>query len=256
MLMPNNKNVFFMCSIVFFSNDGALNVPTLNSEVQNKSIFSLITHLPEAMHLVPALTLRHFLLMNGSNFNVQKICLTGLLAVTLLMSAAWWMPIEGDHGLGFVFKQREWHFVHKLHLTKGKIAQRGGMSQAQLDTASHHFDTNRHYVEIVRQDHATTPQLGIAMGFEFDPEQGDFPYTPAYSVLQLKDFRWGGVEFDINDTLNFTGVTNDVSDDLQVTIEGFDNDTIWGEFSGVLLNGAGQMASIERGWFRVRLYRK
>lgn len=97
------------------------------------------------------------------------------------------------------------------------------------------------------------PALGIAIGFEFDEDNGDYPYTPAHAVLQLKDFGWGGMEFSVLDTMNYTGVSNDISDDLFIEVDGFQHDTVWGRFSGVLVSGAGKMASIDEGTFRVRV---
>ena len=90
--------------------------------------------------------------------------------------------------------------------------------------------------------------------FEFDEENGDYPYTPAFAVLQLKDFGWGGVEFDTRDTCNYTGVSNAVSDDLLIEIDDYRNDTIFGRFSGLLLSGAGGMAPLDSGHFAVRVY--
>lgn len=64
------------------------------------------------------------------------------------------------------------------------------------------------------------------------------------------------MEFSPRDTLNYTGVSNDVSDDLTIEILAFSHDTITGAFSGLLLSGAGPMAPIENGRFKVRVYRK
>jgi len=111
-------------------------------------------------------------------------------------------------------------------------------------------------VEIIRQDDPRDPHVGLAIGFEFDENNGEYPYTPAHAVIQLKNFSWGGVEFSQSDTLNFTGVSNNISDDVTLEVDGFVNDTIYGHFSGVLLSGAGTMASLDKGQFRAFLYRK
>jgi hypothetical protein len=196
--------------------------------------------------------------MNESHFNVKNWKSTTYIFLALLLCLCAAVPPMEDNlqGIGFTFREQPYRLEFPIRLGPRLLFQRGGLSNASLDTSSHCYYTARHYVEIVRQDHATEPTIGLALGFEFDPENGDFPYTPAHAVAQIKDFRWGGVEFGSNDTLNFTGVSNDVSDDIQITIEGFANDTIWGEFSGLLLNGAEQMATLDRGWFRVKVYRK
>jgi len=146
--------------------------------------------------------------------------------------------------------------THPMRNGKSNFLPRGRFSDKKLDTLSNWFDAERHYVEIVRQDNPVRPTIGIALGFEFDEEVEEYPFTPAYAVLQLKDFGWGGVEFSPNDTLNYTGVSNDVSNDITIEILDFQNDTITGTFSGLLLSGAGPMAAIDSGTFRVRLYRK
>lgn len=126
----------------------------------------------------------------------------------------------------------------------------------RLDTLSNVYNVRQHYVEIIRQDDPYRPTLGMAMGFEFDEENGEYPYLPSRAVIQLKDFGWGGVEFSARDTSNYTGISDEVSDDITLEIEGYRNDTIFGRFSGVLLSGAGPMAPLEGGSFRVRLFRK
>lgn len=154
------------------------------------------------------------------------------------------------------------HFKHRpLALVSGMRAggkafnRRGGLSNFDLDTLSNWFSPERKYVEIIRQDDPLTPQYGIALGFEFDEDNGEYPYTPAFAKLQLKDFRWGGVEFSFRDTFNFTGVSNDVSEDLSIQVDGFVRDTIFGRFSGLLLSGAGPMAPVDSGSFRAYVYR-
>lgn len=139
---------------------------------------------------------------------------------------------------------------------KGNFLPRGRFSDRKLDTLSNWFDAEKNYVEIIRQDNPVQPTIGVAFAFEFDEENGEYPYTPAYAVLQLKDFGWGGVEFSPRDTMNYTGVSNAISDDLSIEVLGFQNDTISGKFFGVLLSGAGTMAPLDSGSFRIRLYRK
>lgn len=63
------------------------------------------------------------------------------------------------------------------------------------------------------------------------------------------------LEFSRRDSSNFTGVSNEVSDDIAVQVDGLKNDTIFGRFSGLLLSGAGTMAPVDSGYFRVLVYR-
>ena len=166
------------------------------------------------------------------------------------------LPHDPPGGVFFRFKQREMLLVHPMRKGKANFLPRGNFSDKKLDTLSNWFDAEKNYVEIIRQDNPAHPILGVAFGFEFDEENGEYPYTPAYAVFQLKDFGWGGVEFSNRDTLNYTGVSNDVSDDITLEVVDFRNDTITGTFSGVLLSGAGTMMPIEKGSFKARLYRK
>lgn len=138
----------------------------------------------------------------------------------------------------------------------GGSVRRDNRTNKKLDTLSNWYDPAKRYVEIVRQDHPARPTLGVALGFEFDEKSGKYPYPSSHAVLQLKNFGWGGVEFSPRDTLNYSGVLNDVSNDLTVEILDFQNDTITGKFSGLLLSGAGPMTPIDSGQFRVRLYRR
>jgi hypothetical protein len=165
-------------------------------------------------------------------------------------------PTDPPRGIYFRFKEREMLLLHPMRKGKGNFLPRGNFSDRKLDTLSNWFDAENNYIEIIRQDDPTHPTIGVAFGFEFDEENGEYPFTPAYAVLQLKDFGWGGIEFSPNDTMNYTGVSNAISDDLSVEVLGFQNDTVTGRFSGVLLSGAGTMTTIEQGSFRVRVYRK
>ncbi|HNM25124.1 MAG TPA: hypothetical protein PKL15_06825 [Saprospiraceae bacterium] len=160
------------------------------------------------------------------------------------------------YGLSFRFKNQHIHLTKRMGLSPGSLRQRGGLTDAQLDTLSNVFYQSRQYVEIVRQDHEYRPTLGLAIGFEFDEHNGEYPYTPAYAVMQLKDFGWGGVEFSQVDTLNYTGVSDSVSDDIFIEVDTFYRDTIIGRYSGLLLSGAGPMMPVDSGYFRLRLYRK
>lgn len=126
-------------------------------------------------------------------------------------------------------------------------------SRARLDTLSNWYSPARRYVEIIRQDHPIQPLYGLALGFEFSENVDSFPYKPAYARAHFKDFSWGGMEFSQLDSFNYTGVTNDVSHDLTLWILSFQNDTITGVFSGVLLSGAGPMLYVDSGQFCVLL---
>lgn len=161
------------------------------------------------------------------------------------------------YGVAFQFKGREHYFFYPMQRNAdGRFLLRNELENARMDTLSNWFDPVKQYVEIVRQDNKIHPSLGLALGFEFDEENAEYPYTPAHAVIQLKDFRWGGVEFSVRDTMNYTGVSNQVSDDIQIEVYGFSRDTIWGVFSGALLNGAGQLSLLEGGKFKARLFRK
>jgi hypothetical protein len=158
-------------------------------------------------------------------------------------------------GIFFRFKNRDFHLDHPMRRSDAAFAPRSGLSNLALDTLSNRFDPENNRVEIIRQDHSTRPTIGLALAFEFDEDNGEYPYTPAYAALQIKDFGWGGVEFSRRDTMNYTGISNHVSDDFSIEILDFQGDTITGRFSGLLLSGAGPMASVDNGQFRVRLYR-
>jgi|Wag4MinimDraft_19_1082662.scaffolds.fasta_scaffold15563_2 hypothetical protein len=165
-------------------------------------------------------------------------------------------PLPPKQGVVLSWKGRKYHLEAIMQLQKGQLYQRGGISPAELTLSANCYYKNRNYVEIVRQDAAIQPSLGIAIGFEFDEENGEYPYSPSEAVLQIKDFSWGGVEFSALDTLNYTGVSNSVSDDFSLEILSWENDTIIGVFSGLLLNGAGDQAPIDSGYFKVELKRR
>ncbi|MFN0014311.1 MAG: hypothetical protein ACKVU2_07150 [Saprospiraceae bacterium] len=139
---------------------------------------------------------------------------------------------------------------------KNAPGHRALMTNAQLDTMSNVYTLSRRRVDIVRQDHPVVPHFGVALCFEFDEKNTGYPYFPASATIQFKDFSWGSVEFSSTDSCNFTGVTNEVSDDLSIQVDGYQNDTIFGRFSGVLLSAAGPMAELDNGQFRVLIYRK
>jgi hypothetical protein len=159
-------------------------------------------------------------------------------------------------GIRCQFKHQTLHLTARMRLGQIGFIQRGGLTNRDLDTLSNWYSPSRQYVEIIRQEDSVQPRYGIALGFEFDETNGEYPYTPVHAKLQLKDFSWGGVEFSQADTLNYTGVSNEVSEDLLVEVLGFRNDTIFGQFSGLLLSGAGPMAQVDSGYFRVRVYRR
>lgn len=161
-----------------------------------------------------------------------------------------------EAGISCQFKHQTLHLTARMRLGQIGFIQRGGLTNRDLDTLSNWYSPSRQYVEIIRQEDSAQPRYGIALGFEFDEANGEYPYTPVHAKLQLKDFSWGGVEFSQADTLNYTGVSNEVSEDLLVEVFGFRNDTIFGQFSGLLLSGAGPMAQVDSGYFRVRVYRR
>lgn len=177
------------------------------------------------------------------------LCAAFVCCLTSMVSRDW------ENSISCTFKNRDLILAYPMQPTAEAYRLRGRQATLKMDTLSNWYDSVKNYVEIVRQDHPTQPTLGIAIGFEFDEQNGEYPYTPSYAVLQLKDFGWGGVEFSKRDTLNYTGISNDVSDDLQIEIEDYRNDTIFGHFSGLLLSGAGPMGSIENGRFAVKVYR-
>jgi hypothetical protein len=161
-----------------------------------------------------------------------------------------------DKGIRFVFKGHPYHLNHKIRLGSNVFGNRPDCNNLCQDTLSNRLIQKRHYVEIIRQDDSKEPHVGIALGFEFDESNGEFPYTPSYAVMQLKDFGWGGVEFSRRDTSNYTGVSDNVSNDFTLEVDSFKNNVISGRFSGLLLSGAGPMASVDTGIFRILLYRQ
>ncbi|MDX2136420.1 MAG: hypothetical protein SFV52_16665 [Saprospiraceae bacterium] len=158
-------------------------------------------------------------------------------------------------GVYFVFKNRGHWLRYPMDAQSDPFERQTQLWSGRLDTLSNWYSRQRTYVEFVRQDHATQPTLGMALGFEFDETFGEYPYTPQYARLQLKNFTWGGVEFSLRDTFNYTGVSNEFSDDLSVEVDYFDGDSISGRFSGLLLSGAGPMAVLDSGTFALRLFR-
>lgn len=174
----------------------------------------------------------------------------------LLISALSPDSIPPESGIHFRFKNRDYTLLYGMQQsTSPYFPHAREYNNASLDTLSNWFDPERNYIEFVRQDDPRQPSFGLALGFEFDEENGEYPYTPAWAALQLRDFEWGGVEFGRRDTMNYSGVSNDVSEDIQIEVDGFRNDTVWGKFSGLLLSGAGPMAPIDSGRFSVRVYR-
>jgi hypothetical protein len=167
------------------------------------------------------------------------------------------IPSATTEGLYFHFKGIKYHLTEKMKSGAPVFGPHASKcNNACLDSLCNRLIVRKNYVEIIRQNHSIHPEIGLALGFEFDPSNGEYPYTPAYAVAQFKDFRWGGIEFSQQDTCNFTGLSNRVSDDLQIEVDSFARDTIFGRFSGLLLSGAGPMASIDSGFFCIRLYRQ
>ncbi|MFZ4634554.1 MAG: hypothetical protein ACOYNO_10145 [Saprospiraceae bacterium] len=162
-------------------------------------------------------------------------------------------PQNGIPGIYFVFKDRSHWLRYGIGVGKGPFGQPSRTSTAELDTLSNWYSRERMYVEIIRQDDPVQPTLGMALGFEFDQSYGEYPYTPRFARLQLKNFAWGGLEFSKRDTFNYTGVSDAISDDLTVEVDFFSGDSIAGRFSGLLLSGAGPMATLDSGAFAVKL---
>ena len=158
-------------------------------------------------------------------------------------------------GIYFTFKGRDFQLLEKIKLSRGEYFPHSFPDDSTLDTMSNWYNPVSSYVEIIRQDDGLNPAVGLALGFEFDEAIDSFPFTPAMAVLQLKNFNWGGVMFSSRDTMNYTGVFNEVSEDIIVVVDGFQHDTIWGRFSGLLVNGAGTMESLGNGSFKVKVYR-
>ena len=159
-------------------------------------------------------------------------------------------------GINCTFKGDRLTLTHRMKRKRRPYSHRIGLSNRQLDTMSNWYSPKSRYVEIIRQDDPWEPTIGMALGFEFNDSVSSFPYHPEYARLQIKNFKWGGVEFSQRDSSNYTGVSNAVSDDITVAIDGFSADTIYGRFSGLLLSGAGPMAPLDSGYFRVLLYRR
>jgi hypothetical protein len=166
------------------------------------------------------------------------------------------VPTMQEPGIQFVFKGRAYQLQYKMQIGALTFGLHPNCNNACLDTLCNRLINNRHYIEIIRQDDPVHPKMGLALGFEFDEENGTYPYTPSYAVAQLKDFSWGGVEFSKRDTFNYTGLSNNVSDDLTVELDSFIHDTIYDRFSGLLLSGGGPMATVDSGSFKVKLYRQ
>ncbi len=180
------------------------------------------------------------------------------MLILLILSVFWRTAVQSTVqpcGIHCRFKSQTLALTSGMHTGGKSFNQRGGLNNFDLDTLSNWFSPERQYVEIIRQDDPLEPRFGIALGFEFDEANGEYPYTPAFAKIQVKDFRWGGVEFSLRDTFNFTGVSNDVSEDLSIQVDGFVHDTIFGRFSGLLLSGAGPMAAVDSGSFRAYVYR-
>jgi len=195
----------------------------------------------------------HPMAWSRSSQRLFRLCLS--FSVVLVFFSVFNGENNSQEGIRLKFKNQSLTFIHPMRTDKRPSAGRSVLTNAQLDTLSNWHSPSRRYVEIIRQDHPVRPHFGIAIGFEFDAEILEFPYRPESARLQFKDFSWGGVEFSPVDSCNFTGMNNDVSDDLTIEVDGFQNDTIFGRFSGLLLSAAGSMAQLDSGYFRVLVYR-
>ncbi|MCS7037117.1 MAG: hypothetical protein RMJ33_09535 [Saprospiraceae bacterium] len=195
-----------------------------------------------------------------SSLGLWKHALPVGMATVLLWMAGLPLPaLKGDpspcSGLYLSVRGQHLSLLYPLRRDPQAPAHAARISRARLDTLSNWYSPSRRYVEIIRQDHPTQPLYGLALGFEFHESADTFPYRPAYARAHFKDFSWGGVEFSQLDSFNYTGVTNEVSHDLSIRILSFQNDTIKGVFSGLLLSGAGPMLLIDSGAFCVHLRR-
>lgn len=181
--------------------------------------------------------------------------------IILLFAFGFWYANQSasdcpDCGITFTLKNTAYALRHPMRTGARHFGPKADCNNACLDTLSNRYMVGKQYVEMIRQDHAVQPGIGIAIGFEFDEENGEYPYTPAYAVMQVKNFAWGGVEFSRRDTFNYTGVVNDFSDDFEIAVDSFVYDTIYGRFSGLLISGAGPMAPIDSGRFKIPLRRQ
>lgn len=164
--------------------------------------------------------------------------------------------IAHEQGIYFSFKGQRYALTSSPIRPSASGRHISGSKYLQRDSSASMYDLQKNYVEIIRQDDPAHPHFGLAFGFDFDENTHAWPYIPTHSVLQWKDFTWGGIEFSTSDTLNYTGVNNDVSNDLTVEIDSFVNNTIRGRFSGLLINGRGDMDRLDSGYFCIRLYRR
>ena len=165
------------------------------------------------------------------------------------------IPATGDEEfIRFRFQGREIDLSERIRTLPEDCWGSWCQSNEQLDTLCNMYLGDKKRVKIIRQDNGHDPETGIGLLFSFDPTTDAIPFESPSARLQLIDFRYGGARGAQNDRANFTGVTNDVSSDLKLSIEKMAGDTLIGTFSGVLVNGAGGMSAIEDGRFRVRVF--
>lgn len=178
-----------------------------------------------------------------------------ILCLGFLWSQWYCSPNPEPCDVSFVFKKREYAFAYPiLPRHSGPFWPHVSANHSRLDTMSNYYDEDRSYVEIIRQDDAERPRMGLALGFEFEHKYAEYPYEPAHAVIQFKSYQWGGLEFSPADTFNYTGVNNAVSADIKVLVDGFRNDTLWGRFSGALIDGAGHLEELAEGRFCAKVY--
>ncbi len=182
------------------------------------------------------------------------VCFIG---IGVFLWAAGSAPIETPlcDGIHFRANSRWFHLSYPAMRGGDKAPFGKSVRLMRWDTMSNWFSPSRGYVEIIRQDHPTNPLYGLALGFEFHDSIHIFPHAPTYVRAHFKDFSWGGKEFSRADSFNYTGLNNDVSNDLSLRVTDFHNDTIRGVFSAVLISGAGPMLHIDSGYFCVLLRR-
>ena len=160
----------------------------------------------------------------------------------------------GEEFIRFRFKGREFELNQRIRTLPEECWGGWCQSNEQLDTLCNIFVSEKKRVKIIRQDDGFDPATGIGLLFQYDPAVDSLPFLSPSARLQLVDFRFGGARGAQNDRANYTGVTNDVSSDFKLQIERVAGDTLIGTFTGVLVNGAGGMAPIEDGQFRIRVF--
>lgn len=160
----------------------------------------------------------------------------------------------GEEFIRFRFKGKQVDLSERIRTLPEDCWGSWCQTNEQLDTLCNIYLFDKKRVKIIRQNDGFDPETGIGLLFQFDPATDSLPYLSPSARLQLIDFQFGGARGTQTDRANYTGVTNDVSSDLKLSIEKIAGDTLIGSFSGVLVNGAGGMSPIEDGEFRIRVF--